>query len=85
MLDAIASFAASEFGWLTLGLLIGGSIGSCIATLAMASVRLGARYDRETENMLDDAGYYDRRIYDDAHVVIREPGKVVYDFRGSGR
>lgn len=55
--DWLVSVGDTRLGWATAGFLFGASVGATIATLAMASVRLGAAYDRETENMLDDAGW----------------------------
>ena len=72
MLDLFMSYLDTRLGWAALGLVFGASVGSIIATLVLASVRLGAAYDRAHGDMLDGAGM--------GEVVTQADGGIVYDF-----
>ena len=72
MYDAIAAVINTNLGWFFVGTFAGVSLGFLGGVLAMASLRLSAKYDRETNTMLDDFGYEAARHTDNT---------IVYDFR----
>mgnify|MGYP001810347885 CR=1 FL=1 len=73
MYDALATVINTELGWFVVGTTFGIGIGASIGALLMASIKTGARYDSETETMLDGPEY------------TGPSSKVVLDFTGGSR
>jgi hypothetical protein len=73
MYDLLVAIIDTKFGWFTVGVTAGVAAGTLFGTILMASVKSGARYDRETKDMLDGFDY--------EPVARVSNNQVEYDFR----